>query len=376
MAESQSGTTARMSPSPSVYARPAQVPSELSRVPSASHSMQPVEQFELESTANPTASNAAEDETQYPGRGTQALVFFVATLAIVLARLNSTVVSTAVPHITDEFGTIADVGWYSAGYRLSTCAFQFMYGRIYRLWSLKRVFMSTIVVFEMGSLLCGLAPSSTFLVAGRVVQGIGAAGLFSGCFAMLTVAVPLRLRAAFIGAATVFEETAAAVGPLIGGVLTDATTWRWCFYLNLPIGLITVGLIGFFFKDMPISSDQDLPWRIKVKKVDLVGTAIIIPAMVSLLLALQYGGTRFGWADPRIIICLVLSAVLLICFGAWQVYKQDDATLPPRIIRQRSIVAGMVFIGCNNSLITVVETYVSIPFRSDSPPQIGPKNLN
>lgn len=160
---------------------------------------QPIEQLQIDSPADSPPDNAAEDESQYPGPTTTLLVCLAASIALILVSMNSMILATAIPHITDEFGTINDVGWYAAAYRLTFCAFQFMFGRMYRLFSLKRVFMMNIVVFELGSLVCALSPTSNALIVGRAIQGVGAGGIISGCFAMLVVTVPNRRRPMFMG---------------------------------------------------------------------------------------------------------------------------------------------------------------------------------
>lgn len=332
-------------------------------------SRQPLEQFDIEpSSHEDPPNNAAEDESTYPNLATTMLVIGAAGIALILVSMNSMILATAIPHITDDFGTIADVGWYAAAYRLTVCAFQFMFGKMYRLWSLKRVFMMTIVIFELGSLVCALSPTSTALIIGRAIQGLGAGGLISGCFAMVSVAVPVRKRPLYSGLLCMIEESFGAIAPLIGGTITDRATWRWCFYMNLPLGALALLLIGIFFKDIKMSSDQDLPTLTKIKKLDLTGTAIFVPGIVALLFALQLGGTTFGWDDPRVITCLVLSALLVGAFAAWQIYRGEEATLPPRIVKNRTVLSGMFFAGCNNGLFTVVEYYVRMLPAWDPPP--------
>lgn len=144
------------------------------------------------------------------------------------------------------------------------------------------------------------------------------------------------------------------------GIITDTIGWRWCFLINLPLGVITLVVTAFFLADPPLlQSTASLTFMQKLAKVDILGTIIFVPSIVVLLLALQWGGTTYGWANARIIVCFVMFAALLAAFAYLQYRKQDAATLPPRIIMRRSILAGMLFASCNNSALNVVEYYVS-----------------
>ena len=142
------------------------------------------------------------------------------------------IIATAIPKITDEFHSLNDVGWYASAYLITTCATQLLWGRIYTFYSPKNVFLVSIAVFEIGSLLCGVAPNSKAFIIGRAIAGIGAAGIFCGTTVMLTRIVPLHRRPAFVGAFGAIFGIASITGPLLGGAFTDGPTWRWCFYIK------------------------------------------------------------------------------------------------------------------------------------------------
>lgn len=148
--------------------------------------------------------------------------------------------------------------------------------------------------------------------------------------------------------------------PVLGGVLTESLSWRWCFWINLPLGATTMLLVGFFFQNPLKSRDQSLPLVGKIRKLDLFSTAIFVPSMTCLLLALQWAGSKYGWANARIIVLLLVFAISAGFFIWLQFRRGDAATLPPRIICQRSILAGMWFVFCNNSALAVVDYYVRL----------------
>lgn len=245
---------------------------------------------------------------------------------------------------------------------LTSCSFQFMFGKLYALFSTKWVFVSAVAIFESGSLLSGLAPSSLVLIFGRAISGLGASGILGGAFTMVSLSVPLHQRAAFNGFGAAIECVAWALAPLIGGVLTDKLSWRWCFFINLPIGAITVAIVALFFQDQTRVFHAPMTTVQKLRNLDLVSTAVFVPAITFLLIALQWGGTRYGWGNDRIIVLLAVSAALIGVFVWLQTRSKEEALLPQRIVGQRSIFCGMLFVFCINTTLAVVQYYVSGPY--------------
>jgi len=155
--------------------------------------------------------------------------------------VDNSIIATAIPRITDEFHSLNDVGWYGSAYMLTGSSFQLFFGKFYTFWSIKWVFLSVIGLFEGGSLICALAPNSMTLIIGRAVAGVGSAGIFAGALTILAYTVPLEKRPLYSGLIGSMWGISSVAGPLLGGVFTDRLSWRWCFYINLPVGVVLAG---------------------------------------------------------------------------------------------------------------------------------------
>lgn len=283
---------------------------------------------------------------------------------------DNTIIATAIPRITDQFQALEDVGWYGSAYLLTTCAFQLFFGKLYTFYSIKWVYMTALFIFEVGSVICGAAPNSTALIIGRAVAGLGSAGIFSGAILIVAHTVPLRQRPTYTGMIGAMYGIASVAGPLMGGAFTDKLTWRWCFYINLPFGLVTAVFIVFFFSS-PKSAKKStaVGWKAQAAQMDPVGTLVFMLSIICLLLALQWGGTKYPWGNGRIIALFVIFAVLISVFIGLQIYLQENATVPPRVFVNRNIWGSAFFGATLGGAFFVMVFYVSLskPNRSNLP---------
>ncbi|OAA61775.1 Major facilitator superfamily domain, general substrate transporter [Niveomyces insectorum RCEF 264] len=294
-----------------------------------------------------------EANTEYVEGIRLVFILLSVSLACFLVLLDTSIVSTAVPKITDDFHSLRDVGWYASSYSLGSVALQLLTGKIYHYFSLKWSFIAFFAVFELGSALSGAAQSSAMFIISRAVSGIGASGLINGALTILAASVPLERRPPLTGICMGVAQLGVICGPLIGGAFTSGYTWRWCFYINLPLGslvalpLLMLRIPDQFPKQPPLSVLRRLP-----ELLDLVGFALFAPAVVMLLLALQYGGNQYAWRSSQVIGLFCGSGATCIVWLVWNYRKGDAALLPVSIVRrQRVWTSGIYYMLLSTTLI-------------------------
>ncbi|KAJ7617190.1 major facilitator superfamily domain-containing protein [Roridomyces roridus] len=314
-----------------------------------------------------------------------ALLILALCLSVFVLSLDNTILSTAIPKITDHFHSLEDVGWYGSAYLLSTSCTQLFYGKIYTLLPVKWVYVAAIALFEVGSLLCGIAPSSKILIIGRAVAGLGCAGVFTGTLVIITHTVPLEKRPVYSGLIGGVYGVASVAGPLLGGVFTDKLNWRWCFFINLPIVMhfdplrLSYPNIGacraaspfavvIFLFQMPDSgrtgaksTTRPTGW----KDFDILGTLVFVPGPC------QSCSSRYSGAAPNTPgsrRASSHSSSSLVCsfsvFVGVQLWKGDRATIPPRVFRQRSIWSAGLYGFSMSAAFFILTFYLPIWFQS------------
>ncbi|KAG9559507.1 MFS general substrate transporter, partial [Aureobasidium melanogenum] len=273
----------------------------------------------------PEAATSQVTNPEHPHGLKLAAIVVALCLATLLAALDQTIMATAAPKITDQFKSIDDIG----------C-----------------------------SLVCATAPSSNALIVGRAIAGVGVGGLFTGSLSIIFCCAPLQMRPAIMGIVSSMWGIASAAGPLLGGVFTDKVSWRWCFYINLPIGALTIVMIAFLLRVPRLDNAEQLPLWQRIKKLDLMGASLLIPATVCLLLALQWGGTTYHWNDPRMIALFVVGGVLAIAFIYSQSRLGSKATLPPYLFKNRNTLCAFILSGFFGAGFFSLTYYLSVYFQS------------
>ncbi|KAH8885024.1 MFS general substrate transporter [Thozetella sp. PMI_491] len=285
-------------------------------------------------------------------------------LGVFCMALDNTILAVAIPKITDDFHALDDVGWYASAYLLTGCSFQLLFGKLYSLLNVRWVFLTALFIFEVGSLVCGVAPTSNALIIGRAVAGLGSAGIFSGALMCIASVVEVPRRPAFFGLIGGVYGVASVAGPLMGGAFTDQLTWRWCFYINLPLGAVTaVGVLVMLRPKAKVGAER-VPFLVLIKSLDPIGTLIFVPAIVCLLIALQWGGVTYPWSNGRIIALFVVFGVTLIAFCYIQTRLGSDATVPVRIAKQRTIVSASLFGLCIGGSFFINIYFIPIWFQA------------
>ncbi|RDW79882.1 hypothetical protein BP6252_04520 [Coleophoma cylindrospora] len=295
-------------------------------------------------------------------------------LAVFLVALDQTIIATAIPKITDHFDSISDIGWYGSAYFLTSTSLQPTFGRIYKVFNVKTVFLIAIGIFELGSLICAVAPSSTALIVGRAVAGMGVGGIFSGALVIIALSLPLHKRPMIFGAFGGMWGLASIAGPLLGGVFTDKVSWRWCFYINLPIGAFSIAVVVVMLHIPRDPNDSNKSYLDRFKELDLIGASILIPGIICLLLAVQWGGNTYPWNSSRIIGLFVGAGLLIILFIYSQMRLGDKATLPPRILKQRTVGAVNAYVFFFGAGVFVLMYYLPLylqAVKGSSPTRSG-----
>ncbi|PVH80709.1 MFS general substrate transporter, partial [Cadophora sp. DSE1049] len=282
-------------------------------------------------------------EVEYPTGLRFAILTVSLLLMVFMVALDTTIMSTAIPAITTQFHSIPDIGWYTGAYLLPIMALQPSFGKIYTFFSIKYVLLCALLLFETGSLISALSPNSPVFILGRVVSGIGAAAIFGGGMILIQLAVPLHRVALYMSIMSSMYGAAGLTGPPVGGVFTSSArlTWRFCFYINLPFGGISVLLMLFAFRE-PKREKVKLTIKEKLKKMDIAGTALFISSMVCLFLALQWGGNSIPWSNSKAWGLMLGFGLLLISFVVLQFRLRENATIPPRVFSVRSVVLALL----------------------------------
>ena len=291
----------------------------------------------------PDASRAGTPDASIGMRREILVVLPGLLLAIMLAMLDQLIVGTALPRIVGSLGGVAHLSWVVTAYVLASTITTPLYGKLGDMYGRKKLFMAAIVVFLVGSALAGLSQTMAELIAFRAVQGLGAGGLMVSAIAIIGDLVSPRERGQYIGYIMAVMMIATIGGPLLGGFITDSFSWRWIFYINLPIGGAALAYLAATLR---------LPKRRVEHRVDYLGAVILAVGTTAIVLVSTWGGTEYAWRSPQIVGLGALAVVALIAFLRVEA-RAEEPILPLHIFRNRnftlvtslSFLAGLAMFG-------------------------------
>lgn len=298
-----------------------------------------------------SGSETLEHRPQVEGRD-RVLAFAVIAGGVLLAALDGTIVSTALPTIVGDLGGAEHLTWVVTAYLLTQTIATVLAGKLGDIWGRKPMYLGAIVLFVGASALCGMADSMTWLIFMRGLQGIGGGALMVTATALIADIIPLRERGKYQGAMGSVFGVSTVLGPLIGGLLTDNLSWRWVFYVNVPVAII---LLPFAIKLLPASKAKAAP------KIDYLGIVTISLASALMILATSWGGTEYAWDSVTIISMFAGAALLLVAFILLE-RRAEAPMLPLYLFRSNvftvssilSFVVGFALMGC----MTFMPTYL------------------
>src|SRR5215475_7193604 len=247
-------------------------------------------------------------------------------LALILAMLDQLVVSTALPRIVGDLGGLNHLSWVVTAYVLASTITTPLYGKLGDLYGRKRLLIAAIIIFLAGSALSGLAHSMDQLIAFRALQGLGAGGLMVGAIATIGDLVSPRERGQYVGYMMAAMTIAMIAGPLVGGYITDTLSWRWIFYINMPIGAVALAYI-FATLHLPKHKIQHA--------IDYLGAAVLAVGATAIVLVTTWGGSQYAWGSP-VIMSLIAVGVVAVATFIWIETKAAEPMLPMHVFKNRN----------------------------------------
>ncbi|KAF8523951.1 iron permease [Hysterangium stoloniferum] len=295
------------------------------------------------------------------GRGRDFWLVFVAVCSSTfLEALDFTTVSTALPTIIKDLDDPDKFTWIGAAYTLSSTAFQPLCGAFADIFGRRPCMIASLCLFAIGSAICGAAQTMDMLIAGRTLQGVGAAGIGSLSDIIVADLVPLKDRGTYMGILSAIWAVASAIGPSIGGVFAQKLSWRWLFYINLPLTGFSLLMVFFFLK---LKSPRGNIWK-KLERVDWLGNVIIIIGATLTVIALTWGGITYPWQSAQVLVPLIVGLGLTGFFLYYEKRWAKEPSVPFELLSNRTSLSGYLGTFFHGILSTAVVYYLPVYFQA------------
>ncbi|PWY82164.1 DNA repair protein RAD50 [Aspergillus heteromorphus CBS 117.55] len=288
----------------------------------------------------------------------------IATLCVIgiLSSLENTVVTTSLAFIVTDLNMGGNYIWVTNVFFLTSAAVQPLFGQLANIFGRRWITLFIVSLFTLGSGICGGATSGAMLIAGRAVQGMGSGGINMIVDIIVSDLVPLRERGNYVAFVLVVYFVGTALGPWIGGAIVDNSSWRWVFYINLPVGGVSLAMIFFF---LHVRTSKEMSFLQKIRRIDYIGNVVLIASTVSVLFALTYGGTKYDWSSWHIVVSLVIGLVGLFIFVALENSPWIlEPVVPPRLFSNRTSATVFAATFLNSALLYWVMFFLPVYFQA------------
>jgi EmrB/QacA subfamily drug resistance transporter len=300
--------------------------------------------------------NAAASRSEF--RITMILV--ACLLSLFIAALDVTIVATAVPTITSELNSPAGYAWIGGAYLIATAAGAPIWAKLSDIWGRKIILLAAVALFMGSSIVCALAVNMTMLITGRAIQGAAGGGLIMLVNIVISDVFSMRRRSLFLGLCEAIWAIAGASGPILGGLLVDKASWRWCWWINLPCCVVAF-VILLFFLDV---HNPRTPFKDGIKAIDWAGSLSILALTIMVLLGLDFGGSVYAWSSPKVICLIVFGALCSVIFIYSEKRLAKYPLMPMALFSERSNVATLLVVFFHGISFIGTEYYLPLYFQS------------
>ncbi|QRV73239.1 major facilitator superfamily transporter [Ceratobasidium sp. AG-Ba] len=330
--------------------------------PAAQPTTKSDDQVTVVGQSNPTSEPQKKKDVRF------WLIFLALCVSTFLSALEVTSVSTALPTIVESLQG-HDFAWVGSAFTLGSTAFMPMSGGLAEIFGRRPIMLASLLLFAIGSAVCGAAQSMDMLIAGRTIQGIGGGGILTLTDIIVADLVPLAERGPFLGIVGAVWAIASAIGPPIGGAFAESS-WRWLFYINLPLAGIAMALVLAFLR---LNTPKE-PFRQKIARIDWIGNFLVIGSTASAVIALTWAGARYSWSSVQVLAPLIIGLVGLIVALGYEFTFAVEPIIPRELVSNMTSLSGYLATFFHGIVVTAILYFLPVYFqasRGDSPIKSG-----